>query len=74
MAPSEEPPEPTVEDVIEEVRARVSGPFDLLPDGRIDCTLDHPVHGVGRYTADPAEHESLLCRAIHAVALIKSKG
>lgn len=62
------PPEPTLRDVIKEVRGRVSGPFELLPDGRIDCTLDHPVHGVGRYTADPAEHESLLCRAIHAVA------
>jgi hypothetical protein len=62
------PPEPTLENTIEGVRDLVSGPFTLLADGRIDCTFNHPKHGLLPYTADPAEHESLLCRAIHAVA------
>ena len=37
----------------------------LLPDGRIDCELDHPVHGWIPFAADPFDVSSV-GRAIHA--------
>jgi hypothetical protein len=67
------PPKPlTVKEAAKQIASLVSGPFKVLDDGRIDCNFEHPTHGILRYTADPAEHETLLCRAIHAVAKTKA--
>lgn len=48
----------------------VSGPYEVLEDGRIDCNVNHPIYGVIRFTSDPndyVEHG----RMIHAIALKK---
>ena len=36
---------PTLEEMIVTMTPRVSGPFEVLPDGRIDCNYDHPSTG-----------------------------
>lgn len=59
-------PEPTEEEKMDQLRPRLSEPT-VLPDGRIDCMLNHPIHGIIPFTADPndpEEHGRLIHRIL----------
>lgn len=65
------PPALTKAQKIAALLAGISGPFLRYPDGRVDCTWNHPRHGPIPFTADPddvEEHGRLIHEGILAIA------
>ena len=59
----------TKEEKLAIIQPMVAGPFQILSDGRIDCTLLHPVYGPVPFTADANDYEEH-GRLIHEIAAI----